>query len=229
MCWSSSASIAATALGGVATVYAAKKGYPKVRVFTLGFFTLMELLQAVSYIWIDQCGMGTNILLTRLSYLHIAFQPPVITAFMLSYLSELKRKQWYKLAMGIAFASTFLLLIRLFVPMVWDVPQQFMCQVGGSMCAEDVCTYRGNWHQAWRMPLLGVVPGNLIYFIPVFILPIFYGAWRLSLYHFIFGPLLANLLTTDSNEAPAIWCLFSVALLGVIFLRPLKKKLKTKN
>lgn len=226
MCWSSSASIAATAVGGIATVYATKKNYPKVQVFTLAFFTLMELLQAISYIWIGQCDMGGNILLTRLSYLHITFQPPVFTAFIMSFVSEQQRKKWYKFAMIVALSATFLLLIKMLIPMTWNIPQQWLCRIGDPLCGADVCTYRGDWHQAWRLPLLGIIPGYLIYFIPVFILPIFYGAWRISAYHFIFGPLLAHLLTSDRNEAPAIWCLFSVVLLGVIFIRPSQKKLQ---
>lgn len=226
MCWSSSASIAATAVGATATVYAARKGYPKIQIFALAFFTFMELLQALSYIWIGQCDAGENILLTQLSYIHIAFQPPVVTAFMLSFASKARRKKWFKFAMGVSFAATILLLLRMFIPMFWSIPQEFMCQLGDTLCGTDVCTYRGDWHQAWRLPLLGVVPGYLIYFIPVFILPIFYGAWRISLYHFMFGPFLAHMLTTDRNEAPAIWCLFSIALLMIMFVRPLQRKLK---
>jgi hypothetical protein len=226
MCWSSSASIASTVVGSVATVYAAKKGYPKAQVFALGFFTFMEFLQAVSYIWIGQCGAGGNVLLTHLSYLHIAFQPPVFSAFMLSFVTPEKRKKWFKLAMMVSLVSTILLLIKWLAPMVWDVPQEFMCRIGDTMCGQDVCTYRGNWHLAWRLPLLGYIPGNLLYFIPVFIIPIMYGSWKGSLYHFTLGPLLANLLTTDRNESPAIWCLFSITLLCGIFLNPPKKQLK---
>ncbi len=226
MCWSSSASIVATAIGGAATVYAAKKGFPKVQVFTLAFFTLMELLQAVSYIWIGQCDMGENVLLTRLSYLHISFQPPVVSVFMLSFMDKQKRKKWITLVMSVAFAATILFVLKLFIPMVFQVPQDLMCKMGETLCGADVCTYHGNWHQAWRLPLLGIIPGYLIYFIPVFILPIFYGSWRISLYHFTFGPFLANLLTTNRNEAPAIWCLFSIAILGIMFFQPVKKHLK---
>lgn len=226
MCWSASASIAATALGTVATAYAAKKKLPKVQVGTLAFFTLMELLQAVSYIWINQCDMSGNILLTYLSYLHIAFQPPVISAFMLSFVPEAKRKKWSTVVMSVSFITTFLLLLKLFIPMVWVVPKEFMCKVGDMLCGPNVCTYSGNWHLAWRMPLLGIVSGTSIYFIPVFIMPVLYGKWRLSLFHFIFGPLLASLTTSDPNESPAIWCLFSVAILCVIFWNPVKRKLK---
>jgi hypothetical protein len=223
MCWSSSASIAATAIGTAATVYSIKKDAPKVQTLTLAFFTLMELLQALSYMWIDQCAMGGNILLTRLSYLHIAFQPPVINAFILSFVSEKTRKKWFKPVMVISFICTFIIVANLLLPMVWAVPKELMCKIGESLCGTDTCSYQGNWHLAWRLPLLGAFPGYLLYFIPVFVLPIVYGHWRASLYHFLLGPLPAFLSTRDLNEVPAIWCLFSIAVLSAVFIKPLKK------
>lgn len=225
MCWSSSASIAATAIGATATIYAAKKGYPKAQVFTIGFFTLMELLQALSYIWIGQCDVSANEVLTRMSFLHIAFQPTVLGAFMLSFLPKKKRQKWLKPTMGVAIGITTLFLIKLIAPMIWQIPEEFMCRIGDSMCGRDICTYSGNWHQAWRLPLLGYIP-MILYGIPVFIIPIFYGSWRASLYHFTLGPLLAHSLTTDPNEWPAIWCLFSIVLASTIFLKPVRKHLK---
>ena len=227
MCWSASASIAATALGGAATVYGAKKKVPRVRLFTLAFFTLMELLQAVSYIWINQCDVTGNIWLTHLSYVHIAFQIPVVNAFMFTFVSEKTRKKWFRPVMAISFTATLLMLTKLFVPMVWNAPKELMCKIGDPLCGVNSCSYEGNWHLAWRLPLLGFDPTFFIYFFPVFILPLFYGCWRLSIFHFIFGPMLSWLLTTDPNEAPAIWCLFSIAIVGAIFIKPLKRWLET--
>jgi hypothetical protein len=57
------------------------------------------------------------------------------------------------------------------------------------------------------------------YFFAVFILPLFYGAWRLALFHFLVGPVTARMLTTNSSEMPAIWCLFSIGII-VIALTP---------
>lgn len=227
MCWSATASIAATALGGAATAYAAKKKVPKERVFALGFFTFMELLQALSYIWINQCDLTGNILLTQLGYIHIAFQIPVANALMLSFVSEKKRKKWFKPIMIISFIGTFLILTKLFAPIIWHVPKELMCKVGDPLCGVNACTYEGNWHLAWRLPLMGFDAGFFTYFSLVFLLPLLYGSWRFSLFHFICGPLLAWLLTTDKNESPAIWCLFSIAILCAIFFKPLKKWLET--
>ncbi len=227
MCWSAGASVAATALGGAATVYAAKKKLPKERTFILGYFTLMELLQALSYIWINQCDVSSNALLTNLSFVHIAFQMPVASAFMLSYAAQKARKKWFKPIMTISFIASFLMLLKLIVPMMWPVPPAWLCKIGDVMCGPTACTYSGNWHLAWRMPLLGYDPSNQIYFALLFLAPLLYGAWRISLFHFIFGPLLAASLTTDHNEAPAIWCLFSIAILCAIFFSPLRNWLET--
>jgi hypothetical protein len=227
MCWSASASIAVTVLGGAATGYAVKKKVPKARAFALAFFTLMELLQAISYIWINQCDMSGNVLLTNLSYIHIAFQIPVANILMLSFISEKKRKKWFMPVMVISFIATILMLTKLFVPMIWNIPKELMCKIGDPLCGVNSCSYEGSWHLAWRLPLLGFDAGFFIYFSTVFILPILYGCWRFSIFHFIFGPLLSWLLTTDSNEAPAIWCLFSIAILCAIFLKPLKRWLET--
>jgi hypothetical protein len=147
---------------------------------------------------------------------------------MLSLTSEEKRKKWSKLAMGVGFGITTLFLIKMFAPILWAVPEEYMCRVGETMCGKDVCTYMGNWHQAWRLPLLGFIPLGL-YSVPVFILPIFYGSWRASLYHFLLGPTLAYVSTADHNEYPAIWCLFSIVLLTTIFSKQVRKHLRLES
>lgn len=227
MCWSGGASVAATAIGVVATAYAAKMKVPKARIVALGFFTLMELLQAASYIWINRCDASGNILLTNLGWIHIAFQIPVANAFMLSYVSEKRRRKWFGPVTIVSLVGSAFLLAKLVIPMLWTVPQEWMCKIGDALCGTNSCSYLGNWHLAWKLPLLGIDPYNLVYFGLVFILPVFYRSWRISLFHFIFGPFLASLLTTDKNEVPAIWCLFSIALLVAMFFGPLRRWLET--
>jgi hypothetical protein len=63
------------------------------------------------------------------------------------------------------------------------------------------------------------------YYFPAFILPVLYGAGRFTLYHIIVGPFLAYLTTSNWNEWPAVWCLFSIGLLLVVIKTPLRKLL----
>jgi len=228
MCWSAGASIAATAVGAGATTYATKKKVPKARILALAYFTLMEFLQALSYIWIGQCDVSGNQLLTYFSITHIAFQAPFINAFMLSFAPPRVRKKWFVPAMALSLIPTIMILTKLIVPLIWDAPKELMCRAGvDALCGTKACSYMGGWHLAWRLPMLGFDPTNYSYFVTVFILPLFYGGWRISLFHFIFGPLLAISLTTNRDEAPAIWCLFSIAILSAIFFGPLKRWLET--
>ena len=53
MCWSASASVAMVAVGGAAVLATAMRGEPKAIWVTLGFFTLMEGLQAAGYAVVD--------------------------------------------------------------------------------------------------------------------------------------------------------------------------------
>lgn len=46
MCWSASASVAMVAIGGAAVAATALRGEPKAIWITVGFFTVMEGLQA---------------------------------------------------------------------------------------------------------------------------------------------------------------------------------------
>lgn len=223
MCWSASVSIVATAVGAGATVYAVKKGEPRARYLILGFFTFMELLQAVSYIWLNQCDMSANVWLTRLSYIHISFQIPVVNYFAFSFVSEKIRKKWFKPVMVISFIATLLMIAKMFVPILWNVPQELICNTWEKLCGVNTCSYSGNWHLAWRLPLMGFDPRFLLYTIPVFVFPLLYGCWRWSLFHLLTGPVLASFLTTNRNESPAIWCLFSIAIIGAVFFKPLRR------
>jgi hypothetical protein len=72
----------------------------------------------------------------------------------------------------------------------------------------------------------GIHVGFPTYMIAVFIMPLIYGAWRFVVAHAIAGPILAAWLTTNPNELPAIWCLFSIAIL-LIGLSPIARQTVT--
>ena len=70
---------------------------------------------------------------------------------------------------------------------------------------------------------MGVPPGFPTYWLAVFLLPLIYGAWRFVIFHALAGPILASLLTSNPNETPAIWCLFSIGII-LIGLSPLIRR-----
>ena len=222
MCWSTSASVAMVAIGGAATGVTYVRGEPRAIWVTLGFFMLIEGFQAVGYGVADQCSSPVNRTLTWASYLHIAIQPILINAFAMAIaprvISPRSRRNIYLAA---TLCSAILILQA--IPLETLGP----CRPGSPLCGPEACLFKGDWHIGWHLPLNGlfntVLHVPLItfpsYFFAVFILPLFYGAWRLALFHFLVGPVTARMLTTNSSEMPAIWCLFSIGII-VIALTP---------
>lgn len=93
------------------------------------------------------------------------------------------------------------------------------------MCSIRWCLVSGDWHIAWEVPLndlwapirhlTGWAVEFPAYMFSVFILPLFYGMWRFVIFQFFAGPFISSYLTSNPNEIPAIWCLFSIGLLMI--------------
>ncbi|MFY0690522.1 MAG: hypothetical protein JXR14_01215 [Paracoccaceae bacterium] len=218
MCWSMGASVAMVGLGAGATGLLIRRGEPPAIWLTLGFFTVMEALQVAGYGVLDQCGTPANRSVTLLSYLHIVLQPLFINAFALELVPpEVKRKARAP-AYAVACLASLVMVVQI-LPVEAFGP----CRPGSPLCAETLCTVSGTWHIAWNIPYNGLLlpledwmgyhPGFPAYMVSVFVVPLFYGAWRFVLFHALAGPVLASLLTQNPNEMPAIWCLFSIGIL----------------
>ena len=223
MCWGIEVTAGMTAVGVAGAVLTARRGDPAAVPLTLLYFAVMEGLQLAGYMVIDQCGTPANRAVTGLSMLHIALQPVVINAFMLAWLAPGLGAAARRRVMGLAVAASVLILLQM-LPWRWFDA----CAIGQPLCGEVLCTVSGNWHLAWTLPYTDVLSGpdrwlgtNFgfpTYVLAVFVMPLFYGAWRFAMFHALVGPVAANLLTSNVNEAPAIWCLVSVLILGVVLI-----------
>lgn len=208
-------------LGAVATVVTIKRGDPPAIPAALVFFAVMEGLQWWGYQSIGQCSLPSNRWATILSYVHIAFQPVFINAFALALVAPAASPRTRAWVMGLAGLATALMLARMMPNALAGA-----CVPGSALCGAEWCTLPGTWHLAWTMPLSniwGLIGGVSFetwvpfpdYMLAVFLLPLFYGAWRFALMHALLGPILASSVTNSPNEMPAIWCLFSVGLILV--------------
>jgi len=178
----------------------------------LGYFSLMELLQAFTYSVIDQCSLPSNQVATLLGYLHICFQPFFANAVGLYFIDQRIAKKVAPFAYSICFLAAIMMLIKLY-PFDWAGH----CLPGvRPMCGEIMCAFHGNWHIAWTVPVRDISDKVSWYFIVAFAMPALYGSWRWTFYHLMTGPVLARLTTSNLNEWPAVWCLFSIDLLIVI-------------
>ncbi|MEE9354579.1 MAG: DUF5765 domain-containing protein [Methylococcaceae bacterium] len=234
MCWSGEAS-AALAVAGLGTaVYVAKKGESKELWVPLTYFALMELLQAATYVYIDQCSTAQNQILTLFGYIHIAFQPFFINMVAMYFIPESVKLKIRTTVYTLCAIASLAMLIKMY-PFAWAST----CNVGlEGFCGTTTCSVSGDWHIAWQLPLNGLMSAPLEY-MPFFIwglhafayilvgfyLPIMYGSWRFVVFHYFVGPLIADIFTSDPNEFAAVWCLFSIALCVSVIKSPVRKYL----
>lgn len=236
MCWSGEASAVLATIGIGTTIYAAyKKEDPRLYA-ALGYFSLMELLQAFTYSVIDECSLPSNQISTLFGYLHIAFQPFFINLLSMYFIPNRIRKKIEIPVYILCFISALIMIIQLY-PFEWAG----VCEPGRPLCGAALCSVSGNWHIAWEVPTNGI--GNMFYNlgwpvfwqgfpsydITAFFLPILYGSWRITIYHIIVGPFLAMALTDNINEWPAIWCLLSIGILLLVVKTPLRQLMFVKS
>jgi hypothetical protein len=165
-----------------------------------------------------------NQTITFLSVLHIAFQPFFINAFAMELVSRPLQARERGIVYGACALSAIIMLMQLY-PFSWAG----MCRPGSALCGPVLCTVSGDWHMAWDVPYNGLlesfVPtiavwkGFPTYFVAAFFVPLWYGAWKFVVFHSLVGPILSGQLTKNPNEAPAIWCLFSIGIV-LISLSP---------
>jgi Family of unknown function (DUF5765) len=225
MCWSGEASAVLAAVGIGTTIYAAYKKQPTFLWVSLGYFSLMELLQAYTYSVIDSCALPSNQIATLFGYLHIAFQPFFINFVALYFVPQHVKERIFSLTMIVCFFAAIIMILQIF-PFEWAGK----CLAGTVLCGDELCSVHGTWHIAWNLPLNGMfnemnknitLAGYHIVAFPSYLVagvitPLLYGSWRFSLYQIAMGPLLALLLTKNPNEWPAVWCLLSIGLLIIV-------------
>jgi hypothetical protein len=239
------ASAALATIGLGSTLYAKHKGEPPALYLTLGYFSLMELLQAFTYLYIDECHNVTNHILTYLGALHIVFQPFFVNTMSLYFVPPNVRNRIIIPVFAACFAASIIMLLELY-------PFQGLgvCKMGETLCGKSICSVSGEWHIAWNIPLNDLwnkmlsllTQGPLraedrwhfhngldIYYAISFLLPLLYGSWRITVYHLVMGPFLANMLTNNTNEGAAVWCLLSIGFLLIVVKTPIRKLLHVEH
>lgn len=182
----------------------------------------MEALQAYTYSVINQCALPSNQVATLLGYLHIAFQP-FFANMVGMYFIPAKVKEKISIFVFTACACAALIFLIQIYPFEWAG----LCEVGHMLCGKKLCSVSGNWHIAWDVPtnnlswnIFGLTSewrySSIAYGTTVFLMPILYGSWRMTLYHIMLGPVLAVLSTGNVNEQAAVWCLLSIGLLLIV-------------
>jgi hypothetical protein len=201
------------AVGLTSAYFLRRRGEAKQIYLPTAYFVCMEALQAVTYLVVGECGNRYNTLFTHLAIAHISFQPVFINMLGMEFIDPAVKQRIQKPVYAISLLVAALCLLRL-LP-AWDALGR--CALGSPMCSHlETCAYRGHWHIGWHVLLNGFNEGWIYYVLAAFLLPVLYGSWKWSLYHYLVGPFLASLTTTDLNERPAVWCLFSTCIIALL-------------
>ena len=261
LCWSGEASAVMATIGFIGATFEYRKAIKKdivtgrseievdnylskhaLRAFTLFYFSLMELLQAWNYIYLDSPG-PLNSLGAFLGFLHISFQPLPTLWFILSFLPKSRRKYWFIKGTTIAFIACLIYLMKGILNPSLPGCMATSCTPGTGLldnlfgdgmvgCSVDMTyrSYPGEWHIAWQWVInsCGWIFTSGYTFV-AFFLPVLIGCYRIALYLFTLGPFLAYFLTGNSDEWAAIWCLLSIGFLTVAKVPFIEKFMTVKH
>jgi len=192
------------------------------------FFFTMELLQSIQYLFIAEsldspiCETFMNQFLTVLGYLHICLQPYFCHVINASLTKNQKYIDRYLVIKRLCLIGGGMLFARFLLANYWE--QTLGNQKSTEWLRGDkICTYRGNYHLAWSIPMADptyVIPGAAIHsfcmFAPFFALYEKKGMVIQGIFLFAFGPYLAGLITPNLMEQASIWCFFSIAQIAIM-------------
>lgn len=215
MCFSANMSLGLGIVGfAAAGITFADKSEPfwvrLARAYAIFHFALMELIQYFAYPVADQCGYGTNLLLSELSTYHIALQAFAIMPALATYSSDkLAIKKAF--IIGTSLSGTFILCT--FLPKEWQlfgIAPNFI----GDMVA---CLFMGIYHIGYAIPAafgLYVTHGSL--FALALSGFLWKNNWKIASYHCFMSLMTLFvpqwLFGVSTGEAAAIYCLFSIPI-----------------
>ena len=193
----------------------------------------MELLQTIQYFFIaprlfsPECENIVNKILTTVGFLHICYQP-YVALFYHEYRIQnpiviKQNRNSFVFLRRICICGGSLLFLRHLNVLFNESSSTLIGDSKEWVRGHQLCTYRGNYHLAWSVPLADVSyysPGISLHSFMMFILPVLvdYKRYIWSILRlFLSGPVLASFITPNLMEQGAIWCFFSMAQCANIY------------
>ncbi len=180
------------------------------RAYAIFHFSLMELIQYFAYPVADQCGYGTNLLLSELSTYHISLQAFAIMPALATYSTDanaLKKATW----VGGILSGLFI--ICSFLPKEWQLFGLDANFIGDKVA----CLFMGIYHIGYAIPSafgLFVTHGSLFGLaLSGFV---WKNNWRIASYHFVMAIFTLFVpqwfFGVSTGEAAAMYCFYSIPI-----------------
>jgi hypothetical protein len=162
---------------------------------------------------LDDCDSKINQILTVIGFLHICFQPYFTHTFSGAFVTNPAKVAQFKVIKNLALVMGCMMFSRW---ILFSAPEHNLkCANTEWLRGDRACTFRGNYHLAWSMPLHAptyFMPSNNIHFFMMFAPYIALGRemWLHGFILFATGPLLSSIITPNLYEQASIWCFFSI-------------------
>ncbi|MES1910323.1 MAG: hypothetical protein MHM6MM_002935 [Cercozoa sp. M6MM] len=225
MCFSQEMSASFAAFGVLLGIWTWTQTRNKSLLAGILYFVTMETLQAFQYIWIDQCDLYINKVLTVFGFLHICFQPYFTHVLTGAFSKGTKLEPIFKVIRKMAVIQGIWMFARFVLAMRDE--QTLASALLSDECPntewlrahsgpQALCTFKGNAHLAWSLPLTAPtywMPSNFIHFFMMFV-PFFVtgvkSLWVQGALLCLGGPFLSTIVTDNLYEQASIWCFFSI-------------------
>ncbi len=185
------------------------------RAYAIFHFALMEIIQYLAYPVADQCGFGTNLLLSQMSTYHVSLQALAIMPALATYSTDktaLKKAAF----IGLGLSSTFL--IFNFLPSQWQFFDAKLFEHTPNFVGDIVaCLKKGRYHIAYSITSAF---GSFITHGSLFALAISGFLWKnnqkMASYHFVMAIMTLFVpqwfFGVSTGEAAAIYCFYSIPI-----------------
>lgn len=194
------------------------------------FFFTMELLQGIQYFFIADnidsplCENIINKVLTVVGFIHICLQPYFCHVINASLTKSKTYLTQYKVIKRLCILGGAMLFGRFLVaPYFQEAVPLKGYESTEWLRGERLCTFHGNYHLAWSVPMAAptyLIPGAAIHsflmYAPFFALYEKKGMIIQGVFLFATGPLLAGYITDNLMEQASIWCFFSIAQISTM-------------
>jgi len=202
------------------------------------FFFTMEFLQFIQYLVIapdlssdpeSPCATTINQVLTLLGFLHICLQPYFCHVINSSLTKSCKYKDRYRIVKRLCLIGGFLLFFRYFLAYVPALNTMNIDPITNKstewLRGNQLCTFKNKtmFHLGWSVPMadpsyyvMGASIHSFLMFAPFFALYEKKGMILQGCFLFLFGPVMAALISDNLMEQASIWCFFSIAQISIM-------------
>jgi hypothetical protein len=190
------------------------------RSYAIFHFSLMEFIQYFGYPVADQCGYGTNQILSELSVYHISLQALAIMPALATYSSDRTALKKATIT-GVILSGSFVFFS--FLPKDWqlfDIEPNF---IGNKIS----CLFMGKYHIGYQISsAFGLLVTHGSFFALAISGFIWKDNWRIASYHFGMGIMTLFIpqwvFGVSTGEAAAMYCFYSIPI-TISFLPQFKK------